>query len=588
MAKRLVARSNEGDFNLDQSLHPVIEQIYLNRGVRDTAELDRSLQTLIPYHGIKDIDRCVALLSQALEYQWRVVIVGDFDADGATSTALSVLALREFGINDVHYLVPNRFEFGYGLSPEIAALAVAKQPDLIITVDNGISSIEGVQYARSKGVRVLITDHHLPPQTLPEADAIVNPNQQGCEFIGKALAGVGVMFYVLLAFRAHLRQRGIFKLLNRSEPNLAQYLDLVALGTVADVVPLDRLNRVLVHQGLARIRQRQCRPGILALLEVAGRQPQRIVAGDLGFAIGPRLNAAGRLEDMSLGIACLLSNQPSEARQYAETLDNLNQDRRSIEQDMQNEAMAIMAKLDQSALPYGITLFNGDWHQGVIGILASRIKDRHHRPVVVFTADGVSTSAATSGDDENESERLIKGSARSVPGFHIRDGLEAIATQYPNMIKTFGGHAMAAGLTIVEAEFERFANAFDQQVQQHLSPQQLQGEIQTDGQLPVMDFTLQFAQLIRDSGPWGQAFPEPVFEGEFELIQQRIVGQKHLKMVLRSDQSPYPEIDAIAFNVDLAQWPNEARQVKLAFRLDVNEFRGRQDLQLMVEYLEPL
>jgi single-stranded-DNA-specific exonuclease len=426
-------------------------------------------------------------------------------------------------------------------------------------------------------MRVLITDHHLPGSTLPNATAIVNPNQPGCQFPSKCLAGVGVIFYVLSAVRNELRTRGWFQQQNRVEPNLADYLDLVALGTVADVVPLDHNNRILVAQGLRRIRAGRCRPGIKALLEVAKREPARVVSSDLGFAIGPRLNAAGRLDDMTLGIQCLLTDDPLHARDIAQQLDELNQDRRSIETTMQHEAMTALESLqleDSAALPWGLCLYRSDWHQGVIGIVAARIKDRYHRPAIAFAdADDGST---------------IKGSARSINGLHIRDALEAVAAKHPGLLSKFGGHAMAAGLSLPRENFEAFARAFDETVRELLSEDDLVAVLWSDGALRSDQLTLDIAQALRDGGPWGQHFPEPLFDGEFLLLQQRLVGSKHLKMVVADPVSPQQPFDAIAFNIDIRQWPNTAAQkVRLAYRLDINEWRGQQSVQLLVEYLEP-
>lgn len=555
-------------------LHPVLARIYAGRGLSSDAELSRGLDQLLPDSDIKGVEAAVDRLVHALEQQQSVMILGDFDCDGATSTATTHLALSRFGFHKVDYLVPNRFEFGYGLSPEIVAVAAERQPQLIITVDNGISSIEGVAAANRLGIDVIVTDHHLPGDQLPEACAIVNPNQPDCDFVAKSTCGVGVVFYVMIALRRRLQQEGYFERRGMKAPNLGELLDLVALGTVADVVPLEANNRTLVYQGLERIRRRRARPGLLALLEVAGRQPERISASDLGFAVAPRLNAAGRLDDMSLGIECLLTNEPERALELARELDQMNRDRRGIEQQMQRDALDALEQLglDESQMPTGLAIFDENFHQGVIGILASRLKERFHRPVIVF-APG----------DEGE----IKGSARSIPGFHIRDGLDAIAAKNPGLIAKFGGHAMAAGLTIKAPDFERFCQLFDQQVEQVMAPEDLQRSLLTDGQLAPHDFTLDLAQLLRDAGPWGHQFPEPSFHGEFRLLQQRIVGQRHLKMVLQEPQTGLA-LDAIAFNVDTETWPDtNIQRVHLVYKLDVNEFRGQRNLQLLVDWLEP-
>ena len=557
------------------SLHPVIARIYAGRGVSELSELDKGLDTLLPDGAMLGIDAGVARLVTALQQQESILIVGDFDCDGATSTTTALLALRAFGFNQVDYLVPNRFEYGYGLSPEIVDVAQQKRPDLIITVDNGISSIEGVDRANALGIDVIVTDHHLPGSVLPNAVAIINPNQTGCQFVAKSTCGAGVIFYLLIALRRKLQQLGWFEKSGVKAPNLGNYLDLIALGTVADVVPLERNNRTLVHQGLARIRAGRARPGLLALLEVAGRDHQRISSSDLGFAVAPRLNAAGRLDDISLGIECLLEDDPQRAREFAEQLDALNRERRSIESEMQAQAMDYLESLDLSEAqrPAGIALYNENWHQGVIGILASRVKEKLHRPVIVF-APG----------DEGE----IKGSARSIDGFHIRDGLDRIATEHPGLISKFGGHAMAAGLTIAKADLDRFEVAFAAEVTRQTRKEDLDRVIETDGELAPNQFTMELAQMIQAAGPWGHQFPEPSFHGEFRLLQQRIVGQKHLKMVLQEPTTGLA-LDAIAFNVESDIWPNASiNRVRAVYRLDINEFRGQRSLQLMVEWLKPL
>ena len=555
------------------SLHPLLAQIYSARGIRSARDLDLGLARLHPPAALRNAERAAVLLADAIAAGDRLLVVGDFDADGATSSALAVSCLRAFGAAEVDYLVPNRFEYGYGLTPEIVELAAARRPDLIITVDNGISSIEGVAAARALGIATLITDHHLAGRELPAADVIVNPNQPGCDFPSKNLAGVCVIFYVMLALRAELRLRGWFE--QRDEPNLAQYTDLVALGTVADVVPLDYNNRILVAAGLQRIRAGQARPGIQALLEVASRRPAAIVAADLGFAVGPRINAAGRLDDMSIGIECLLSQDPQRAMRLATQLQQLNQDRRVIESDMQQEALQALAELDlvrEGEPPLAMTLYQPGWHQGVIGILASRIKDRLHRPTIAF-ADG----------DPGQ----IKGSARSIPGIHIRDILDAVACRHPGLISKFGGHAMAAGLSLARADYQRFAEAFVAEVERHAEDVQLQAVIESDGELVESDFALELAEQLRLAGPWGQHFPEPVFDGRFQVVSQRLVAEKHLKLVL-FPASGSVLLDAIAFNIDPAVWPDQAvEQVDIAYRLDVNEYRGQRSLQLLVEHIEP-
>jgi len=574
--KKIIVRRDiaETENELPGDLHPVLRRIYLSRHLHDVRELQYSLDALHPYTTLKGIDAAVTLLLEALHRKKRILIVADFDADGATSCAVAVRGLRLLGANDVRFVVPNRFEFGYGLTPEIVAVAAEQQPDLIITVDNGISSIDGVAAARRRGMQVLVTDHHLPGDALPEADAIVNPNQPGDAFPSKNLAGVGVIFYVLLALRARLREEGWFAGAGIAEPNLAQLLDLVALGTVADVVPLDYNNRILVSQGLARIRAGRCCEGIRALLEVAGRNPRQLVAADLGFAVAPRLNAAGRLEDMSLGIACLLNDDGVQAHGIAARLDQLNKERRGIEAQMQQEALTAIAALrvseDDPALPVGVCLFQRQWHQGVIGILASRIKDRLHRPVIAFAQTG-----------ENE----LKGSARSVSGVHIRDVLDAVAAHHPGLVSKFGGHAMAAGLTLPRKNFEAFSAAFDEEVRRHLAPEDLRGVVFSDGELAPGELNLDFAEILRSAGPWGQAFPEPVFDGAFEILEQRIVGERHLKMVLKAAGNDRL-FDAIAFNYGEGKVPRDTRQIRMAYRLDVNEYRGQRSAQLLVEHIE--
>ena len=580
MIRRVVRRAPKAVPLLSSGeLSPLLARVYANRGVRQSAELQMSLQQLLPPDTLTGADAAAHLLADALAAGQRLLVIGDFDADGATSTALALGALRALGAAHVDYLVPNRFEYGYGLTPEIVALAADRQPDLIITVDNGIASIDGVLAARALGIATLVTDHHLAGSELPAAEVIVNPNQPGCGFASKALAGVGVIFYVMLALRAELRRRGWFQQQALPEPNLAEYLDLVALGTVADVVPLDRNNRILVAAGLQRIRRGQARPGVLALLEVAGRDPGNAVASDLGFTVGPRLNAAGRLDDMSIGIECLLAPSRAVANDYAGRLQRLNEERRRIEQGMQEEALALLEGLGplsrEGDVPAGITLYEPGWHQGVIGILASRVKERLHRPTVVF---------ADAGADSDD----LKGSARSIQGIHVRDVLDAIATRHPGLLTRFGGHAMAAGLTLPRAHYAPFAAAFVAEVERHGRDLDLEAVLESDGELDAAEFDLSLAETLRLGGPWGQHFPEPLFDGRFRIVQQRLVGGKHLKLVLGRPGSS-DVFDAIAFNVDLDLWPDESREwVHAAFRLDVSAFRGRRTLQLMIEQLEAL
>lgn len=560
---------------LADSLPPLLRRLYASRGVKSDRDLERSVKGMLPWQQLTGIDDAVTHLYNAMREGLRIIVVGDFDADGATSTALSVLALRSLGCDNVSYLVPNRFDDGYGLSPEVVDQAHARGAQLILTVDNGISSHAGVARAHELGIPVVVTDHHLPGDTLPEAEAIVNPNLRDCDFPSKSLAGVGVAFYLMLALRAFLRDNGWFEARGIAMPNLAELLDLVALGTVADVVPLDANNRILTWQGLSRIRAGRCRPGIKALLEIANREAHKLAASDLGFALGPRLNAAGRLDDMSVGVALLLCDNLGEARQLASDLDALNQTRKEIEQGMQAEALTLCEQLERSSetLPGGLAMYHPEWHQGVVGILASRIKERFHRPVIAFAPAG---------------EGVLKGSGRSIQGLHMRDALERLDTLYPGMMLKFGGHAMAAGLTLEEANFDAFQQRFGDLVTEWLDPALLQGEILSDGPLSVQEMTLEVAEMLREAGPWGQMFPEPMFDGEFRLLQQRLVGERHLKVMLEPVGGG-PLLDGIAFNVDTAIWPdNGVRQVKIAYKLDVNEFRGNRSVQLIIENLWPL
>ncbi|WP_281214339.1 single-stranded-DNA-specific exonuclease RecJ [Shewanella insulae] len=573
MIHKIVRRPKVDDSHLPNHLSPILKQVYASRGCTlDDCEL--ALANLLRPDTLKDVDKAAAIIADAMAKQQSILIVGDFDADGATSTSVCLLALRMMGATNVDYLIPNRFDYGYGLSPEIVQVARQKEAELLITVDNGISSIEGVAAAKALGMQVVITDHHLPGNSLPEADAIVNPNQLGCGFASKAIAGVGVAFYLMSALRAELRGRGWYQAQGIQEPNLASLLDIVALGTVADVVSLDTNNRILVDAGLKRVRAGRCRPGIIALLEVAKRNTSRIVASDFGFAVGPRLNAAGRLDEMALGVETLLCDDMMRARRMASELDGLNAERRELETGMQQEALKSLESLslDEAELPWGIALYQQDWHQGVIGILASRIKDKYHRPVIAF---------AEAGEGE------IKGSARSIKGLHMRDLLELINARHPGMIIKFGGHAMAAGLSLRAGEFERFARAYDEAVRELLAPEQLTGEIVSDGELNPAQLNMALARELRSAGPWGQNFPEPIFDGVFRILQQRIVGERHLKLVLESECGQ-TMVDAIAFNVDLTTWPDATIQyAEVAYKLDINEFRGNESLQLMVEQIEP-
>ena len=559
-----------------EKLPPLVQRILINRDIVSAGQIDYQLKALQSPENFGGLEDAVTLLKEALFAQQRVCILGDFDADGATSTALAVRCLRAFGFSKIDYLVPNRFEFGYGLTPEIVVEIAKLSPDLLITVDNGIASLDGVAAAQAHGIKVLITDHHLPGEVLPAAEAIVNPNQPGCAFASKNLAGVGVIFYVMNAMRAALRSEEWFSRNNLSEPRMADFLDLVALGTVADVVPLDHNNRVLVEQGLMRIRAGHCCHGIHALFDVGGRALLRLTSTDLGFVAGPRLNAAGRLDDMSLGIRCLLADSYNEARQIASELDDLNKERRVIERSMQVEAERYLQALplENAQHPFSICLYKDDWHQGVIGILASRIKDKLHRPTIIFASSGDGT---------------LKGSGRSITGVHLRDVLDRMATSSPGLLTKFGGHAMAAGLSLDEHRLEDFERAFETVVSEVLSGQAPQAELLTDGSLEDSDFTLENAFMLERLGPWGQGFPEPAFDGQFRIVSQRIVGEKHLKLQLTPSEHSGLVVDGIAFNVDLDIWPNTAIQTaQVVYKLNVNEFRGEQKLQLMVDYLEPV
>ncbi|MGM7317401.1 single-stranded-DNA-specific exonuclease RecJ [Idiomarina sp. ST10R2A5] len=553
---------------LPQQMPPLLRQIYARRGVRSADELSLKASGLLHFSSLKDIAKAVELLRTALKKQRRVCICGDFDADGATSSALMVSALQAFGLEKVGYRVPNRMTDGYGLSVAMVEQLTADNVDLIITVDNGIAAHDAISLARDNGIQVLVTDHHLPPAELPLADAIVNPNQQGCEFPSKNLAGVGVAFYVLLALRAALREEGIEPL-----PNLADWLDLVALGTVADVVPLDYNNRVLVQQGIARIRKGMSRPGIKALLEVSNRDASQLAASDLGFALGPRINAAGRLDDIGLGIECLLAGE-SRAKQLAQQLNDLNQQRKSIETEMREHAESAVAKLrfDQGQVPDLVTLYQPDWHAGVIGIVAGRVKEQVNRPVI-----------ALANDDDN----LLKGSARSVSGLHMRDLLERIHSLEPGIMERFGGHAMAAGLTLKKVNLTRFSELAEQVASEWLSEEQKQRVFWSDGELTVPQLSLDSVNTLQNAGPWGQQFPEPMFDGQFELVDQRIVGERHLKLVVRHPQGEL--LDGIAFNVDTQQWPaRQATVVELLYKPQLNHFRGRTNVQLLVEQIRAI
>ncbi len=544
-----------------------LRRVYGARGVRDAADLDLALAGLERPSKLRQIDRAAERIALAVREGQRILFVGDYDADGATSVALGVSLLRAFGAENVDFVVPNRFEFGYGLSPAIVELALARHPDLIITVDNGVSSVAGVERAKAGGVDVIVTDHHLPGAELPQAYALVNPNAPGCHFPSKALAGVGVIYYVLSQTRACLRRERWFGGLGPEEPLLAQWLDLVAFGTVADVVPLDQNNRRLVHQGLLRMRKGLCRPGIVALAEAGRRTLARLTAADLSFALAPRLNAAGRLDDMAIGIKCLLSENLDDARDYAQQLDALNRQRREIQQAMLADAELLLANHELDVRDrYGVVVFDPSWHQGVVGLIAGRLRERYHRPVVAF---------ADSGDG-----RELKGSARSLPELHIRDALDAIAVRDPALLTKFGGHAMAAGMSISRHALERFTKAFDEEVRRRLPVRALRLKVETDGQLQAEELTLDNALALAAAGPWGQGFPEPLFHGDFGLVSQRVVGGEHLRLVLRCAGRL---VGAIAFGRKPLP---DCERVRVVYALDVNDYQG-QTLQLRVVQMEP-
>lgn len=560
--------------------HALLKRIYLARGVNTPESLEMGLEKLLDYSSLSQMDKATALIHEVMKKPGKIIIVGDFDTDGATSSALVMGIMRAFGHDRISYLVPNRFEYGYGLTPEIVELAYEQKPDLIITVDNGIANHKGVERANQYNIPVIVTDHHLPAATLPEAAAIINPNVESDPFPSKALAGVGVAFYLMLALRAYLKDQNWFNDQQLAIPNLSQWLDLVAVGTVADMVPLDENNRRLVYQGLKRIRVRHCRPGILALLELAKRDIGKASSMDIGFAIGPRLNAAGRLDDMSIGIQCLLSEDPQHARALAVELDQLNLTRREIETSMQQEAMSMVDECirqlqDQTQIPDAFSLFHDNWHQGVVGLVASRVKEKYYRPVIAFARE-----------NEDPNCQVLKGSARSIPGIHIRDALVYVDTMYPGLMKKFGGHAMAAGLSLSLENFKTFEEAFRQAVRFQLGGEAIQDIRYSDGELEPKWMNLTTCELLQEAGPWGQHFPEPSFDGVFDVVKQSIVGVRHLKLIVQNDQGKY--LDAIAFNIDPEKWKNPLTKVKLLYRLNINEFRGERNLQLVVEFIEAL
>ena len=545
------------------SIDPLHARLFAMRGLTDAQQLDYSLARLAPISSLEHVDEAAKLVIE--KRNDRVIVIGDFDVDGATSTALVLRCLRDFGFKDVEYLVPNRFDYGYGLTPEIVDVAAARSPRLIITVDNGVSSVDGVAHAKQLGIPVLVTDHHLPGDELPLADVIVNPNLRGSKFASRNLAGVGVAFYLMARIGRLLEEHGQVG----AAKIPARYLDLVALGTVADVVPLDHNNRVLVQQGLMRMRAGLAVPGIAALLKQSGRSLARCVSTDLGFSVGPRINAAGRLEDISVGIECLLTDSAEVADEYARVLDQINSERRDIEGTMREQAFRFVDKLGEQRWPSCVCVYDQSWHQGIVGLIAARVKERCHRPVIAFA---------------REDEHLLKGSARSIPGVHIRDLLEAVSTVRPGIIDKFGGHAMAAGLTIAESALEEFKKVAAEQMRRLYPAADFSGAIVTDGPLPEKALNLGFARSLRDAGPWGSAFPEPLWSGDFSVVEQRTVGQNHLKLRVRPADGG-SIIDAIAFN----QAGDVYRGVvQLAYKLDVNEFRGIENPQLVVEQIAPL
>ena len=570
---KITRRVVSSECSLPDSIHPVMRRILAGRNISSLRELDYSLTNLLPFGRLKNIDAAAGLLMDAIRNDKRILVVADYDADGATACAVALRGLALLGARQVVYMVPDRVKHGYGLSPDVVHRALEFEPDLLVTVDNGISSLAGVDFARSAGVDVLITDHHLPGKELPAANVIVNPNQPGDRFPSKCIAGVGVMFYVLLAVRAGLRDANWFEKQGLRTPNFAPLLDLVALGTVADVVELDFNNRILVGQGLNWIRARRCSQGVLALIRIAGREPEKITSTDLGFLLGPRLNAAGRMADMSLGIECLLTDNFSHAVTLALQLDKFNRDRKLVQADMQEEAEAYLrdvAELEQGESPFGVCLYDAGWHQGIVGILAGRIKEMVNRPVIVFASAG---------------EGLLKGSGRSISGIHLKDVLEALAVQHPSLMERYGGHAMAAGLTIREADYAEFRELFDAQIRSLTAGRLPGAEIITDGKLDSADISLEFAGEIENAGPWGQGFPEPLFDDVFTVVDARTVGDRHLKMKLLPDGAERP-VEAISFNTGRDAIGEFAQPLRFVYRLAINDYNGVRTPQLIVEHIE--
>jgi len=584
MPVKIVSRTENTDFKQEcdyiGNLHPVLQKIYKTRGVFHKKHLEKELANILPYDSLKDIDLAVECIANKIVNNELITIVGDFDVDGATSTTLAVLILRAFGVKKVDYAIPNRFDYGYGLTPKLVESIKKYNPRLLITVDNGISSIDGVKTANELGIDVVITDHHLPADEKPEAVAIVNPNQHGDQFPSKNLSGVGVTFYVMLALRAKLKAIGWFDKNNIKIPNMARYLDLVALGTVADLVPLDYNNRILVSYGLELIRKNMCREGIKALLRLGKRELKKVVASDLGFAVGPRLNAAGRLEDMTLGVECLLAGNIQGAQNLANELDALNHERRQIEANMKLEAANYLQNKypDKENVPLGICLHDDNWHQGVIGIVSSRVKDLYHRPVFIFANDG---------------DEYIKASGRSIKGLHLKEILDKMNSTDSELLVKYGGHAMAAGLSIKKDSFEKFEKLFIDTISQVLREDNniLDKIIETDGILSHADFNLDLARLIKYAEPWGQEFSEPVFHGKFKIIEQKILSDKHLKLKVEPvfEHRNTMSLNAIAFNIDREKWPNfEAEFVNIVYKLDINVYSGLTSLQLLIDHIEAI
>ena len=572
-AVTITRRGVSAGCDLPDSMHPVLRRVYAGRNISSHRELDYSLTNLLPFDNLKNVDAAAVLLIDAIRDDKRILVVADYDADGATACAVALRGLSMLGARQVIYMVPDRVKHGYGLSIEVARQALEFDPDLLVTVDNGISSLAGVDFARHAGVDVLVTDHHLPGKELPDASVIVNPNQPGDRFPSKCIAGVGVMFYVLLAVRAGLRDANWFEGQGMQAPNLAPLLDLVALGTVADVVELDLNNRILVGQGLKRIRARRCSQGVMALIRVAGRVPEKITSPDLGFLLGPRLNAAGRLADMSLGIECLITDNFSHAVSLALQLDKFNRERKLVQAEMQEEAemhLQRISELEQGELPFGVCLYDAGWHQGIVGVLAGRIKEMVNRPVIIFAAAG---------------EGLLKGSGRSISGIHLKDVLEALAAQHPRLIQRYGGHAMAAGLTIRETDYPEFRNLYDAQVRSLTGGCLPGAEIVTDGRLAPDDVNLELAGEIENGGPWGQGFPEPLFDDVFAVADARTVGERHLKLKLLADGAQRP-VEGIAFNTAPDAIDATAKNHRFVYRLAVNEYNGVRTPQLIVEHIQ--